>query len=214
GLNQETLVANNSNNPTTEVAVAVVAQAEQNPQASASHPESVTLHGQDEVVPALIAPHTPLPVPGHAILAVSVPPLLVPAATPPTAPVPNGNLNVGPAPNPAHTGLMGSLNGIGGIQVAENEIPENLVAEAPAGQNGQEPVILSEHAMPNQVAYPDAPFVQPFVPAQAMPAVAVVMVVQPAALVINNNLGQPPLLRTFYGFAGIQFEAEGDDEDD
>ncbi|KAG8720158.1 hypothetical protein FRC08_001048 [Ceratobasidium sp. 394] len=55
---------------------------------------------------------------------------------------------------------MGSLHGIGGVQVEENEVPENLAAVVPAGQNSQEPMVLLEDAMPNQVAFPDAPFVQ------------------------------------------------------
>ncbi|KAG8680095.1 hypothetical protein FRC08_016544, partial [Ceratobasidium sp. 394] len=93
-LNQESLVADNSNEPTAEVVTAAVVQAEQYSQGSASHPESVALHGQGGVIPVSIAPHTPLPVPGHVVPPTSMPPVLVPASTPPVAPVPNIDLNV------------------------------------------------------------------------------------------------------------------------
>ncbi|KAG9088286.1 hypothetical protein FS749_002271 [Ceratobasidium sp. UAMH 11750] len=201
-LNQEAHAANNSNNPSAEVvATAVVTQGEQSTQESTFHPEPVVLHESGEFVPALISLHT--------LLFVLVSVTLVGRALGVDLDV---NLDVDPDPNPAHTTLMGSLHGIGGVQDAENEVPENLAAVVPAGQNSQEPMVLLEHAVPDQVAFPHAPFAQPFVPVQAMPAATAVAVAQPAAPAANNNPGHQPLLRSLHGFEGIQFEDEGDDE--
>ncbi|KAG8711497.1 hypothetical protein FRC08_015806 [Ceratobasidium sp. 394] len=213
-LNQEARAANNSNNPPAGVvAAAVVAQGEQNAQELTFLPEPVVLHEQGEIVPALIPPHVPPPAPGHIGPATSVLPMLALAPAPALNVDLGVNLNVDPNLDPAHTALIGSLHGIRGIQVAEDEVPENLAAVVPVGQNGQEPVILLEHAMANQVAFPHAPFVQPVVFVQAMPTATAVAVAQPAVPAANNNPGHQPLLRSLHGFEGIQFEDEGDDED-
>ncbi|KAG9095213.1 hypothetical protein FRC06_010017 [Ceratobasidium sp. 370] len=183
-----------------EVAVAgVIAQVEPDTQGPIFQPEP-TPHAQGEVIPDLISPHTPLPTPGHIS-----PAPLVPTSALPIAPTPNVDLNVNPNPNPAQPVLLGSFYGVGGIQF--DEVPENLDAEVPAGPNIQEPIILPEHGMPNEAAFSQAPFVQPLVPMQAMPAVA--MVVQ----VADDILVQEPLLGSFHGFEAIQFGDGGEDED-
>ncbi|KAG8737081.1 hypothetical protein FRC10_008591 [Ceratobasidium sp. 414] len=213
GLDQETPITNNLNNPTTgAAAVDGVAHVEQDAQELNSQPGPAVLNGQDEATLALIPSHTPLVEPGHIAPAPPALPALVPAPAPalPAVPTPNVNLDPNPDLNPTQSTLLGSFQGVGGIQFADNGVPENLVDEVPTGQDVQEPIILLEHAVPNEVAFPHAPFVQPFALVQAVPAVAVA---QPFMPVANNNPVQQPLLRSLRGFEGIQFEGEGEDED-
>ncbi|KAG8732226.1 hypothetical protein FRC10_001152 [Ceratobasidium sp. 414] len=170
-----------------------------------------TLHEQGEVVPNPISPHAlpPEPEPGHLAPALVLPGLaLAPIPALPVVPAANVNLNVNPNPNPVEPTLLGSLNGVGGIHFAENEVPGNLTAEVPAGPpNDQEPLILLEDGMPNEAAFHAH---QPFVPLQTMPVVAVVaQSFMPAA---DDNLAQP-ILRSLSGFEDIEFEDESEDED-
>ncbi|KAG9095496.1 hypothetical protein FRC06_009747 [Ceratobasidium sp. 370] len=206
-LSQGTPTTNSLNNPM----AGVVAEADQDSQGSIPQPEPAALHGQVEVTPVLLAPHTPLLVSEHAAPA----PFVLPAPAPMPAPallatpVGNTNLNINLNPNAAQPTLMGSLQGVGGIQFTDDEVPENPAAEVPAGQNIQEPIILPGHIMSDEAAFPHAPFVQPFA---AVPAVDVV--VQPFVPVAGDNPVQQPLLRSLRGFEDIQFEDEGEGEDD
>ncbi|KAG9075546.1 hypothetical protein FRC06_010041, partial [Ceratobasidium sp. 370] len=206
-----TPIANNLDNLTAGVAAAGVVEIEQDTQGPTLQQGPATLHEHGEVTPALISPHTPLFVSGHVALAPLGQPALalVPDPAPPAAPSLNADLGADLNPNPLHTTLMGSFHGVGGIQFAD-EVPENLAAEVPSGQNVQEPTIILEHAMPNEAVFPHAPPIQPFAPVQAMPAVDVDA--QPFVPVIDNNPVQQPLLRSLYGFDGIQFEDEGDED--
>ncbi|KAG8743724.1 hypothetical protein FRC10_011506 [Ceratobasidium sp. 414] len=196
-------ITNDSNNPIAGVAAAgVVADAEQVTAGSTPQPEPAALHGQDEVIPVLVSLHGPLLASGD-IMPVLPPLAPVPAHAPPAEPVANIALNPNLNPNAAPP-TLGSLHGIGGIQFADNEMPENPADGAPAGQNDQEPTIVPEHVVPNQAAPPPAPFVQPLAP--AMPAV----VAQPLGPVADDN---PALLRSLHGIEGIQFEDESEDDD-
>ncbi|KAG8737082.1 hypothetical protein FRC10_008592 [Ceratobasidium sp. 414] len=108
----------------------VVAEVEQDTQGP--------LDEQGEVIPTQVLPHTPLLAAGHVASAppVAPAPALVSASAQLIAPVFNVHPGAKPNSNPAQTTLTGSFYGIGGIQFVD-EVPENLAAGVPNGQNVQ-----------------------------------------------------------------------------